>query len=88
MGGDNYRKIPVKKGKVQCLLDKEEPVDYCRLCIHAREFYVQGRFVKSPSLAYCLKCRTTDDVDLKKVEAVTCADRQGEGFHSIANIIG
>jgi hypothetical protein len=88
MGTDKYREIPVKKGKVQCLPDKEEPVDHCRLCIHAREFFVQGRFVKSPSLAYCLTCRTTDDVDLKKVEAVTCADRQGEGFHSIASIIG
>jgi hypothetical protein len=88
MVGDNYREIPVIKGKVQCLADKEEPVGHCRLCIHAREFCVQGRFVKSPSLAYCLKCRVTDEVDLKKVESITCADREGEGFHSIANIIG
>ncbi len=96
MGDEQYRIIPVRKGpvqclpdkEVQCLPDKEEPVDYCRLCIHAREFFVQGRFVASPSLAYCLKCKVTDEVDLKRVEFVKCADRQGEGFHSIASIIG
>ncbi|WAC04528.1 MAG: hypothetical protein OS112_08675 [Methanoregula sp.] len=83
-----YRIIPVKNGKVQCLEKKEEPVDHCRFCIHAREFCIDGRFVKSPSLAYCTKCHVTDEVDLKKAESVNCADRQGEGFHSIANIIG
>jgi hypothetical protein len=88
MGDDQYRIIPVRKGTVQCLPDKEEPVEFCRLCIHAREFSVQGRFVKSPSLAYCLKCNVTDEVDLKRVEFVKCADRQGEGFHSITSIIG
>jgi hypothetical protein len=88
MGDEQYRVIPVRNGTVQCLPDKEEPVDYCRLCIHAREFFVQGRFVASPSLAYCLKCNVTDEVDLKRVEFVKCADRQGEGFHSIASIIG
>jgi hypothetical protein len=88
MGDDQYRVIPVKNGRVQCLPDKEEPIDHCRFCIHAREFFIHGVFVKSPSLAYCLKCRATDEVDLKSVESVRCADRQGEGFHSITNIIG
>jgi hypothetical protein len=86
--GNEYRVLPVTQGKVQCLHDKEEPVDHCRFCIHAREFFVKGTFVKSPSLAYCLQCRVTDEVDLKSVESVKCADRQGGGFHSIANIIG
>jgi hypothetical protein len=88
MSDDKYRVLPVLDEKVQCLSDKEEPVDHCRFCIHAREFLVQGRFVKSPSLAYCLQCRVTEEVNLKNVDAVKCADRQGEGFHSIANIIG
>jgi hypothetical protein len=88
MSDNQYRLIPVKKGTVQCLPDKVEPVDHCRLCIHAREFSVEGRFVKSPSLAYCLKCNVTDEVDLKRVEFVKCADRQSEGFHSITSIIG
>ena len=88
MGHNQYRVIPVKNGKVQCLEKKEEPVDHCRFCIHAREFCVNGRFVTSPSLAYCTQCRITEEVNLKNVESVRCADRQGEGFHSIANIIG
>lgn len=88
MGSDSYRELDVKDGTVQCLPDKREPVEHCRLCIHCREFEVNGRFVKSPSLAYCVNCRTTEEVELPKVGAVRCADRQGEGFHNIANILG
>lgn len=88
MGSDAYRELEAKGGTVQCLPEKREPLDYCRLCIHAREFKVNGKYVKSPSLAYCVKCRVTDSVDLSKVQAVRCADLKGEGFHSIANIIG
>ncbi|MGP8084618.1 MAG: hypothetical protein ACLPY4_00745 [Methanoregula sp.] len=44
--------------------------------------------MKSPSLAYCVKCRVTGDVDLSTVQAVRCADRQSEGFHSFTDIIG
>ena len=88
MDNDRHHILPVTEGMVQCLSTKKEPVQHCRLCIHAREFLVQGKYVKSPSLAYCIKSRVTDEVDLKKIESVKCADRQGEGFHNIANIIG
>jgi hypothetical protein len=87
MSRDSYRTLEVVKGKVRCLPDKDEPVEHCRLCIHAREFKVGRKFLKSPSLAYCLACRVTEDVDVKSAEAVRCADRQGEGFHNIAGII-
>ncbi len=66
---------------------KKEPVENCGFCIHCREFGIGTTFVKSPSLAYCTKCRVTERVDLTKVTAVKCADRQGEGFHSITSII-
>jgi hypothetical protein len=82
-----YRELEVNKGKVPCLPGKEEPLEHCRLCIHAREFRIGKTFVKSPSLAYCLRCRVTEEIDLKKVHAVRCADRRGEGFHNIAGII-
>ncbi|MFZ1957486.1 MAG: hypothetical protein WAU46_00190 [Methanoregula sp.] len=88
MGSDAYQEIEVNGGTVQCLPDKREPVDHCRFCIHCREFRVKGQYVKSPSLAYCVKCRVTGDVDLSAVQAVRCADRQGEGFHSITSLIG
>jgi len=87
MSETGYRVIDVIKGKVRCLPDKEEPVEHCRLCIHAREFRVNGKFLKSPSLAYCVACRVTEDVDVRKADAVRCADRRGEGFHNIAGII-
>jgi len=88
MAGDAYRELPVKKGNVQCLPDKKESVEHCRFCIHCREFLVGGRWVKSPSLAFCTKCRVTEEVDLSKVQGVKCADRQGEGFHNLTSIIG
>ena len=88
MGSDAYQELEVKGGTVQCLPDKREPVDHCRFCIHCREFKVKGQYVKSPSLAYCVKCQVTGEVDLSAVQAVRCADRQGEGFHSITSLIG
>ena len=88
MGESHYRELPAKNGKVPCLPDKDEPLEHCRLCIHAREFRVDGTFRKSPSLAYCVKCKVTEEVNLKKVDMVRCADRQGEGFHNIAGILG
>ena len=88
MASDTYRDLDVQKGTVQCLPEKREPVEHCRLCIHCREFKVTGKWVKSPSLAYCVKCRVTGEVDLSVVQAVRCADRQGEGFHSITSLIG
>ena len=87
MNEEDYRILPVVKGRVQCLAEKKEPVENCGFCIHCREFGIGGTFVKSPSLAYCTKCRVTERVDMAKVTSVKCADRQGGGFHSITNII-
>jgi hypothetical protein len=87
MTADEYRILPVIKGTVQCLPDKKQPPENCGFCIHCREFRIGGRFVKSPSLAYCTRCRVTERVDFEKADAVKCADRQGEGFHSITSII-
>jgi hypothetical protein len=87
MADDTHRILPVTNGNVQCLENKKEPIENCSFCIHCREFLVNGRFVKSPSLAYCTKCRITERPDLTKAQSVKCADRQSEGFHSITNII-
>ena len=87
MAEDDYRILQAVQGKVQCLPDKKEPVENCSFCVHCREFGIGSRFVTSPSLAYCTKSRVTERVDLSKVTAVKCADRQRGGFHSITNII-
>ena len=87
MTDDQYRNLPVIKGRVQCLPEKKEPVENCGFCTHSRGFKVQERFITSPALLYCTKCRVTEKVDFTKAQEVKCADRQGEGFHSITNII-
>ncbi len=88
MAEEDYREIPVKKGSVQCLPDREETIEHCRFCVYSRYFRVGGTYVKSPALAYCTRHRATEEVDLSKVESVKCADRRGEGYRSIMNIIG
>lgn len=87
MADVDSRMLPVRNGRVQCMPEKTQPVENCGFCIHCREFRVRGTFVKSPSLAYCTKCRVTERVDYSKADMVKCADRQGEGFHSITSII-
>ena len=88
MPEDEYRVLEVARGKVPCLPDKEETIEHCRFCVYSRYFRVRGELVKSPALAYCLRHRATEEVDLRKAEAVTCADRRGEGYRSMMNIIG
>jgi hypothetical protein len=87
MADEEYRLLPATKGMVQCLPEKKQPLENCGFCIHSREFRVGGNFVRSPALAYCMKCRVTERVDYTKADAVRCADSRGEGFHSITNII-
>lgn len=83
-----YRILEVRSGKVRCLPDREETIEHCRFCVFSRSFVVRGRSVTSPALAYCLRHRATEEVNLKEVEAVACADRKGEGYRSMMNIIG
>lgn len=83
-----YRLLEVTEGKVPCLPGKNETIEHCRFCVHSRFFRVRGEYVKSPALAYCLLHRATKEVDLKSVDAVQCADRDGEGYRSMMNIIG
>jgi hypothetical protein len=88
MTDDEYRVLQVTKGKVPCLQGKEETIEHCRFCVHSRYFRVRGTYIKSPALAYCPSHRATEEVDLKIVDAVQCADRTGEGYRSMMNIIG
>lgn len=88
MPEEELRILPVKGGKVQCLPEKKETIEHCRFCVYSRYFQVGGRYIKSPALAYCLRHKATEEVDLKQVEAVKCADLKGEGYRSMMNIIG
>ena len=88
MPEEELRILPVKEGRVQCLPGREETIEHCRFCVYSRYFRVGGRYIKSPALAYCLRHRATEEVDLKRVEAVKCADKRGEGYRSMMNIIG
>jgi hypothetical protein len=88
MPEEEYRVLEVSGGRVLCLPDKEETIEHCRFCVYSRYFRVRGELVTSPALAYCLRHRATEEVDLRAVEAVSCADRRGEGYRSMMNIIG
>ena len=88
MADNQYRILEVTKGKVPCLTGKDETIEHCRFCVHSRYFRVRGEYIKSPALAYCLRHRATDEVELKVVDAVQCADKDGEGYRSMMNIIG
>ncbi|WOF15782.1 hypothetical protein F1737_03270 [Methanoplanus sp. FWC-SCC4] len=82
-----YRRLKVEKGKVQCLSSKKEDIYKCRFCVHSVSFLVGARWIKSPARAFCTMCRTTEEVDLLKVESVECDDLRGEGFRSMMNVI-
>ena len=88
MADDTYRILEVRKGRVPCLPGKDETIEHCRFCVHSRAFRIRGEYMTSPALAYCLRHRAAEEVDLKAVEAVKCADREGEGYRSMMNIIG
>ncbi|MCQ8893682.1 MAG: hypothetical protein NQU46_03485 [Methanolinea sp.] len=85
---DDYRVLPVRGGLVPCLPGREETVEHCRFCVHSRYFLVRGEYHKSPALVYCLRHRDAQEVDMKQVEAVKCADRKGEGYRSMMTILG
>jgi len=85
---EDYRILDVTSGKVLCLPGRDETIEHCRFCVFSRYFKVKGHYIKSPALAFCVMQRACDEVNLKEVEAVKCADRRGEGYRSIMNIIG
>lgn len=76
----------ISAGIVICSDGTKKEILYCRMCRHARWFIVNGKQVKSPSLAYCMKERA-DNADITKATIVGCAENCGDGFSSIANII-
>lgn len=82
-----YRELNVENGTVECRPGTRVGLDRCRFCASSRAFLEEGAWRESPALAYCMARRTTGEVDLRRVSAVKCADRSGEGFRSIMNII-
>jgi hypothetical protein len=81
------RELKVSGGRVECRPGTFVEIDRCRFCACSREFCEAGMWKQSPALAYCMRSRTTEGVDLERVSAVRCSDRTGEGFRSIMSII-
>lgn len=88
MPDDEYRILEVRDGKVPCIPGKDETVEHCRFCVHSRFFRIEGVYMKSPALAFCLRHRDANEVNMQKVEAVKCGDKRGEGYRSMMSIIG
>lgn len=74
-------------GEVQCLSNRREPLEKCRLCVHSVKFREAGVWKPSPARAYCVLSRNCGKVNMKAVNAVECNDTAGEGYRSIMNII-
>jgi hypothetical protein len=83
-----YRILEVRSGKVSCLPGREETIEHCRFCVYSRSFRVKGTEIPSPALAFCVRQRACEEVNLREVEAVTCADRRSEGYRSMMSVIG
>jgi len=81
------RVLKVEEGRVSCQDGVPRSLDNCRFCVHSRRFFEKGRWVASPARAYCMRSRSTDEVDLAKVTAVECDDDGSEGFRSMMSII-
>ena len=79
--------LPVSSGKVTCTDGRLRSTDNCRFCVHSRYFVINGIQERSPSLAFCLRERTTKEVAYLQASAVGCAESRGDGFSSIGNII-
>ena len=79
--------LPVSAGKVTCTDGRLRSTENCRFCVHSRYFVINGVQERSPSLAFCLRERTTKEVAYLQASAVGCAESRGDGFSSIGNII-
>jgi hypothetical protein len=88
MSGSKHRVLEVRSGRVACLPGREETIEHCRFCVYSRIFRVRGRDIPSPALAFCVMHRAGEEVELREVESVTCADHRGEGYRSMMNVIG
>jgi hypothetical protein len=88
MSSEDYRILEVRYGRVLCLPGREETIEHCRFCVHCRSFKIGGNYVLSPSLAFCIRHRDAEEVDLREVEAVKCADHRREGYRSMMSVIG
>ncbi|HJJ47502.1 MAG TPA: hypothetical protein O0X39_00720 [Methanocorpusculum sp.] len=79
--------IPVNSGSVICTDGKKRDVSYCALCRHSRYFVVGGKQVPSPALACCSIVRADKRVDSTRASFVGCAEKCGDGFSNVGNII-
>jgi hypothetical protein len=81
------RRLPVRKGQVECLPGEPVTLDRCRFCAHSTLFRIKEKWITSPARAYCVLSAAEKDVDLSTVEEVECDDLDGEGYRSIMSII-
>ena len=79
--------IVVTAGKLPCTDGRTVTPEKCRFCMHSRYFVIAGVRERSPALAFCLRERTTKEIDVTKATAVGCAEERGDGYASIGNII-
>ncbi|MDO5846598.1 MAG: hypothetical protein Q4Q04_06715 [Methanocorpusculum sp.] len=79
--------IPVVAGRLRCTDGQIITPDKCRFCMHSRSFVVDGKTERSPALAFCQRERAVKPVDYMRATTVFCAEKRGDGYANIGNII-
>lgn len=79
--------IPVSGGSLQCTDGRRVTPEKCRFCMHSRYFVIDGVSHRSPALAFCLRERVCEEVEVSWATAVGCAERRGDGYASVGNIL-
>jgi hypothetical protein len=55
--------------------------------MHSRYFIIDGMVEQSPSLVFCLRKRVCKEVNFARVTVVGCAEKYGDGYVNIGNIL-
>ncbi|MCZ0862317.1 hypothetical protein [Methanocorpusculum vombati] len=79
--------IPVSGGSLRCTDGQMVTPEKCRFCMHSRYFVIDGVSHRSPALAFCLRERVCEEVEVSRATAVGCAERRGDGYASVGNIL-
>lgn len=79
--------IPVENGRLRCTDGRMVTPEKCRFCMHSRYFVIDGVSHRSPALAFCLRERVCEEVAYAKASVVGCAERRGDGYSSVGNIL-
>ncbi|HJJ90682.1 MAG TPA: hypothetical protein O0W88_02350 [Methanocorpusculum sp.] len=79
--------ILVSNGILRCTDGKIVTPERCRFCMHSRYFVINGISHRSSALAFCQRERVCKEIDVSRATIVGCAEKHGDGYANIGNIL-